>query len=145
MKREFDDVHGSAVSRHRRGNDPLRRRRDHRPGQRASVRDWLLRLASCGHRKLERRQELRRGGAMNGESPMAPASTHGGKRKLWLVVAAEMIALGAAIAVAITFDLGWIGGILIVALVAVFTVMIVRAGESRARSLGNFSAAMGRY
>lgn len=82
---------------------------------------------------------------MNGEPRTAPATADPDKRKLWLVVAAEMVALAVAIAAAITFDLGWIGGILIVLMVAVFTVMIVRAGESRARSLGNFSEAMGRY
>lgn len=82
---------------------------------------------------------------MNGDPGMTAAAADTDKRRLWLVVAAEMVALALAIGAAITFDLGWIGGILIVALVAVFTVMIVRAGESRARSLGNFSEAMGRY
>ena len=67
------------------------------------------------------------------------------KRRFWMVIAAEAVALGTAIAVAITFDLGWLGAILIATLVAVFTVMIVRTGESRARSMGNHSPAMGRY
>lgn len=68
-----------------------------------------------------------------------------GKSRMWLWVAAEAAALAAAIAAAIFLDLGWIGAVLIVALVAVFTVMIVRSGEQRARSLGNFSPAMSRY
>ena len=82
---------------------------------------------------------------MNGETQMALDPAASARRKLWLVVAAEMVALALAIAAAIFFDLGWIGAILIVMLVALFTVMIVRAGESRARSLGNHSEAMGRY
>ena len=68
-----------------------------------------------------------------------------GKSRLRWWVAGEMTALAAAIAVAIFFDLGWIGAILIVALVAVFTVMIARTGEQHARATGNFSLAMGRY
>ena len=76
---------------------------------------------------------------------MTTAAATPGKSRLWLWVAAEAAALGMAIAAAIFLDLGWLGGVLIVALVAVFTVMIVRAGEQRARSMGNFSTAMGRY
>lgn len=68
-----------------------------------------------------------------------------GKSRLWWWVAGEMTALAAAIAIAIFFDLGWIGAILIVALVAMFTVMIARTGEQHARATGNFSSAMGRY
>ena len=64
---------------------------------------------------------------------------------LKLIVAAEAIVLALAIAAAIYFDFGLIGAIMIVAIVAVFTVLIVRAGESQARSRGNFSSAMGRY
>ena len=68
-----------------------------------------------------------------------------GKSRMWLWVTAEAAALAAAIAAAIFLDLGLIGAVLIVALVAVFTVMIVRSGEQRAQSLGNFSPAMSRY
>ena len=68
-----------------------------------------------------------------------------GRSRLWWWVAGEVLALAAVIAVAIFFELGWIGGILIVSLVAMFTVMIARTGEQHARATGNFSPAMGRY
>ena len=59
-----------------------------------------------------------------------------GKRRLWFIVLAEAVALAIAVPAMIYFKLGWIGAILIAAMVAVFTVMIVRTGEQRARSLG---------
>ena len=68
-----------------------------------------------------------------------------GKSRMWMWVAGEAVALTLAIGAAIFLDLGWIGGVLIVAVVALCTVMIVRAGEQRAQAMGNFSPAMGRY
>ena len=68
-----------------------------------------------------------------------------GKSRLWLWVGAEAAALALAVAASFYFDLGWIGAVLVLALVAVFTVMIVRTGEQRAQAMGNFSSAMGRY
>ncbi len=67
------------------------------------------------------------------------------KRNFLLLIVGEFIALALAAAAMIRFELGWIGAVLIVAIVAVFTVAIVRTGERRARSSGNFSPAMGRY
>lgn len=67
------------------------------------------------------------------------------KPRMWLWVAGEVAALALAIAAALYFDLGWIGAILVVALVGVFTVMIARTGEGQAKASGNFSPAMGRY
>ena len=75
--------------------------------------------------------------------PITSASTGGSRLRLW--VAAEIAALALAIAAAFYFDLGWIGAILVIALVAAFTVMIARTGEQQAKASGNFSAAMGRY
>jgi hypothetical protein len=68
-----------------------------------------------------------------------------GKRRLWPIVLAEAVFLAAAVAAMFYLDLGWIGAFLIAAVVAVFTVMIFRAGEQKAREQGNFSPAMGRY
>ena len=76
---------------------------------------------------------------------MTTTASAPGKSRMWLWVAAEAATLAAAIAAAIFLDLGWIGAVLVVALVAVFTVMIVRTGEQRARALGNSSQAMSRY
>lgn len=67
------------------------------------------------------------------------------KRNFLLLIIGEFAALALVAAAMIWFDLGWIGAVLIAAIVAVFTVMIVRSGEQRARSAGNFSLAMGRY
>ncbi len=63
---------------------------------------------------------------------------------LWWIIG-EFVALGLVAAAMIRFDLGWVGAVLIAAIVAVFTLMIVRSGERSARSSGNFSSAMGRY
>lgn len=76
---------------------------------------------------------------------MTPSTAEQSKRRMWLWVAAELAALALAVAAAIFFGLGWLGAILVVALVAVFTVMIVRSGEQHARASGNFSPAMSRY
>lgn len=67
------------------------------------------------------------------------------KRNFGLLILAEFVALGLAAAATIMFDLGWIGAITIAVLIAVFTLLIVRAGELRAASTGNFSPAMRRY
>ena len=67
------------------------------------------------------------------------------KRRLWPIVLAEAVVLAAAVAAMFYLDLGWIGAVAIAAVVAVFTVMIFRTGEQKAREQGNFSPAMGRY
>ena len=76
---------------------------------------------------------------------MAGTAIEAGKRRLWPIVLAEALFVAAAVAAMFYLDLGWIGAILIAAVVAVFTVMIFRAGERKAREQGNFSPAMGRY
>ena len=77
---------------------------------------------------------------MTSDSAIEPVN-----RRLWPVLVGEAVALAAGAAAMLYFDLGWIGAILIAAVVAVFTVMIVRTGERKAREQGNYSAAMGRY
>ncbi len=67
------------------------------------------------------------------------------RRTFLLLVLGEFAALAIVAAAMIWLDLGWIGAVLIAGIVAVFTLMIVRSGERRAKSSGNFSAAMGRY
>ena len=67
------------------------------------------------------------------------------KRNFGLLVAGEVVALGLAAALMVRFDLGWLGAVMIVVIVAGFTLLIVRAGEQRAVSSGNFSPAMRRY
>jgi hypothetical protein len=67
------------------------------------------------------------------------------KRRLWPIVVAEALFLAAAVATMFYLNLGWIGAVVIAAVVAVFTVMIFRAGERNAKAQGNFSPAMGRY
>lgn len=66
-------------------------------------------------------------------------------RKFALLVVTEAIAVGIGAAAMIYYDLGWAGAIGMAALIAVFTVTMLRAGEQRARAAGNFSSAMGRY
>lgn len=66
-------------------------------------------------------------------------------RKFALLVVAEVIAVAIGAATMIYYDLGWAGAIGMAALIAVFTVTMLRAGEQRARAAGNFSSAMGRY
>lgn len=82
---------------------------------------------------------------MSGGPDMASNPAGSAKSRMWLWVAGEVAALALVIAAAFYFDLGWIGAILVIALVAVFTVMIARTGEQQARASGNFSPAMGRY
>ena len=77
---------------------------------------------------------------MANEYPIAAS-----KRRLWPILIGEAVFLAAAVAAMFYLDLGWIGAILIAMIVAVFTVMIFRAGERKAREQGNFSPAMGRY
>jgi len=67
------------------------------------------------------------------------------KRNFALLIVGELVALGLATAAMIAFDLGWLGAIMIAVVIAVFTLLIVRAGEHRAISSGNFSTAMRRY
>ena len=77
-----------------------------------------------------------------------PATVSGQRqqgRGLFLMIAAEMLLLAAGIAATIRFDLGWIGALLIAAVAASFTILIIRAGESRAAGSGNLTPAMGRY
>ena len=76
---------------------------------------------------------------------MTSGSTEVAERRIWPIALAEAAALMLAVVAMIYLDLGWIGAILIAAVVAVFTVMIFRAGEQTARASGNFSPAMGRY
>lgn len=71
--------------------------------------------------------------------------TQAGQRRLWSIVAAEAVAISIAVAAMIYLELGWIGAIMLAALVAAFTVAIFRTGERHAREQGNFSPAMGRY
>lgn len=68
-----------------------------------------------------------------------------GRRKFVLLVIAEAVAIAAAGAAMIWFDLGWVGAILMALLVSLFTVSLIRAGEDRARATGNYSPAMGSY
>ena len=82
---------------------------------------------------------------MNGTPDMTNDQVSTRKSRMWIWVAAEAVALALAIAAAIFLDPGWIGAVVIVVLVAIFTVMIVRAGEQRAQALGNFSPAMRQY
>ncbi len=65
--------------------------------------------------------------------------------RLWPLVAAEAVVVALLVAATFAFDLDWIGAALIVAAVAGFTLAIVRSGERRARTSGNFSPAMARY
>ena len=61
------------------------------------------------------------------------------------LVIAEAATLAVAMAATIMLDLRWLGVVGMVVIVAIFTVTLFRAGESRARAAGNFSPAMGRY
>lgn len=67
------------------------------------------------------------------------------KRNFGLLIIGEVVALGLAATAMIVFDLGWLGAVMMAVLVAGFTLLIVRAGEHRAVSTGNFSPAMRRY
>ena len=67
------------------------------------------------------------------------------RRNFILLVIGEFIALGLAAAAMIWFELGWVGAVLIAAIVAAFTIAIVRTGEKRALQSGCGSPAMLRY
>lgn len=67
------------------------------------------------------------------------------RRNFVLLIVGEFIALGIAAVAMFQFDLGWSGALIIAAIVAVFTVAIVRAGEQRAADRGCGSTAMTRY
>jgi hypothetical protein len=67
------------------------------------------------------------------------------RRNLAILVIVEALTLAVAAVAMITLDLGWVGAIIMAVLVAAFTLALFRLGEQRARSSGNFSAAMGRY
>ena len=67
------------------------------------------------------------------------------RHSLLLLVVGEFLALGLAAAAMIWFELGWLGAVMIVVIVAVFTTAIVRAGEKRAVESGCASSAMARY
>jgi len=73
------------------------------------------------------------------------AASPPGKRNFGLLILAEFVAIGLAATASIMLDLGWLGAVMIVVLVAGFTLLIVRAGEQRAISTGNFSPVMRRY
>jgi hypothetical protein len=62
-----------------------------------------------------------------------------------LLVIGEFVALGLAAWAMFRFDLGWIGAVIIAAIVAVFTIAIVRTGEKGAAERGCGSTAMTRY
>ena len=66
-------------------------------------------------------------------------------RRVLILVLAEGVALAVAIYLMIRFDLGWIGAVAIAVMVAIFALLLFRAGERRAIETGNFSSAMGRY
>jgi hypothetical protein len=66
-------------------------------------------------------------------------------RRLVMLIAAEAAAIAGAVYLTLAFDAGWVGVILLFALVAVFTVTIMRAGEAQARGRGAFSPAMKLY
>jgi len=67
------------------------------------------------------------------------------RRRLILLVIAEMGTLVLASVAMIKFNLGWVGAVVIAGLIAVFTYGLFRTGESRAKETGNFSSAMGTY
>lgn len=67
------------------------------------------------------------------------------RRRLMLIVVAEVIAIAAVATAMFVFEMGWTGAIALVVIVAGFTVLLLRAGEDRARVAGNFTPAMGRY
>lgn len=68
-----------------------------------------------------------------------------GRRRFWLLVVAEVVALAVCVALLIQYDLGWAGALMMAAVVAAFTLLIVRSAERRARESGNCSSAMTRY
>ena len=76
---------------------------------------------------------------------MEDAVVSSGRRNFVLLVMCEFAAVGLAAAAMIWFDLGWVGALLIVAVIAVFTIAIVRTGEKRAVESGCGSPAMARY
>ena len=67
------------------------------------------------------------------------------KTRLTLLIAVEAMAIAGVLYLLIARDAGWIGIVLLFAVVAVFTVTIIRAGEAHARARGAFSSAMARY
>ena len=66
-------------------------------------------------------------------------------RSFVALVIAEAVALTAAAAAMIIYDLGIAGAVAMAMLVAAFTYTLFRAGERRAIEAGSFSPAMGRY
>ena len=78
---------------------------------------------------------------MNATTDDEPA----GGKKLYLIAIVEAVALAAAAAAMIRLDLGWIGTVVMAALVMLFGYTLFRAGEQQAKASGNFSTAMGRY
>lgn len=69
-----------------------------------------------------------------------------GRRKIIIaIVIAEIVLIGLAAWAMIVFDLGWAGAGALAAIAAVFTIMLLRAGEQRAIETGSFSEAMARY
>jgi hypothetical protein len=80
------------------------------------------------------------------DMPLAASKQMSGKRrKLVFLIIAEFLALAAATVAMSQLNLGWLGAILIALVLAAFTFMLFRAGEDRAKELGNFSPAMGSY
>ncbi len=76
----------------------------------------------------------------------AANSTDSPSRRTFIsLLIAETLALSLGVWAMIEFDLGWPGAIAMAAIVAVFTVLLVRSGERRAIDTGNFSSAMRRY
>ncbi len=67
------------------------------------------------------------------------------RQNFTLLVLGELIALALAAAAMLWFDLGWMGTVIIVLIVAAFTYAIVRTGERRALEDGCGSPAMKRY
>jgi hypothetical protein len=76
---------------------------------------------------------------------MAESVSGQSSRRLIMLIAAEAAAIAGAVYLTLALDAGWVGVILLFALVAVFTVTIMRAGEAQARGRGAFSPAMKRY
>ena len=76
---------------------------------------------------------------------MAESVSGSRKGRILTLVASEVAAIAVVLYLMTVQQLGWIGVVLLVAVIAVFTVMIMRAGESHARGRGAFSAAMATY
>lgn len=67
------------------------------------------------------------------------------KGRIAALIAGEAVAVAVVLYLMIVRDAGWIAVVLLFAVVIVFTGMIMRTGESLARSRGSFSPAMARY